>query len=294
MNVADTLRGLLRRWYIVVPGFLLAIAAAAGAYIVVSPGYERTATQLLMPGAGTVPPGATNPYLYLGGLTQAADIVVRVMQSDEVAGVVAAEHPGVQLEVERDPNVSGPAIQITVTASSDEAAARALSAMVGQTGEVLERLQVDQGVTADDQMTVSTLTEDQESTLQQRSRLVMSAGVGFAVVVLTVLVASLVDGLIRRVRRSGRKGTRLAAGQRRAEDAEEENENTEVGREVEDVPEPDVDLDSESASPPGDDLSAGDEGLPADGGESEVGRSVDPEHPALEEASSPGRKRKAR
>ena len=84
MNVVDTLRGLLRRWYVVVAGLILAILAGAGTYSVVEPGYERTSTQLLVPGEGLVPPGVTNPYLYLGGLTQAADLVVRVMKSSEV------------------------------------------------------------------------------------------------------------------------------------------------------------------------------------------------------------------
>ncbi|MBD3756701.1 MAG: hypothetical protein IE924_01145 [Microbacterium sp.] len=221
MNVADTLRGLLRRWYVTVPGLVLAFALAVATYVMVPPVYQRTATQLLMPGEGTVPPGATNPYLYLGGLTQAADIVVRVMQSNEVLGPVAEKHPDAELKVARDSQVSGPAIQITVTASSDAAAASALDALVDQTGVVLERLQTQQKVTPDDQMRVATLTEDTQSTLQQKNRLVLAAAVGFAAVLLTLVVASMVDGLIRRARRSGRGGVRKRATAIAAEDVDE-------------------------------------------------------------------------
>ncbi len=206
MNIADTLRGILRRWYIVVPGILLAVSGAVGAYTVIQPGYERTATQLLMPGEGTVPPGVTNPYLYLGGLTQASDIVVRVMQSEDVAGKVVADYPGTEVVVQRDPTVSGPVIQIIVTAQTDEAAAGALAVLVEQSGVVLERLQDDQSVTRDDRMSISTLTHDMSSTLQQKTRLIMSAGVGAGLVALTLVVASLVDGLSRRPHRAGRRG----------------------------------------------------------------------------------------
>lgn len=206
MNIADTLRGLLRRWYIVVPGILLAVAGAIGAYTLIQPGYERTATQLLLPGEGTVPPGVTNPYLYLGGLTQGSDIVVRVMQGEEVAGKVIADYPGTEVLVQRDPTVSGPVIQIIVVAKTDEAAAGALGALVAQSATVLEQLQDDQSVAADDRMSISTLTQDTVSTLQQKTRLIMSAGVALGLVVLTLIVASLVDGLSRRPHRAGRRG----------------------------------------------------------------------------------------
>jgi capsular polysaccharide biosynthesis protein len=211
MNTADTLRGLLRRWYIVVPGILLAVASAIGAFAVVHPGYQRTATQVLLPGAGTVPAGATNPFLFLGGLTQAADIVVQVMRSDQVLGEVTAEYPGTTVAVQRDPTTSGPVIQIVVTARSDAAAAGALSAAVDQSAAVLDRLQTEQHVDANDRMTVSTLTQDSTSTLQQKTRTLASAGAGLAVLILTLVVASLVDGLSRRRRRSGTPWARRKA-----------------------------------------------------------------------------------
>lgn len=238
MNLAETLRGLLRRWYVVVPGLVLAVAAAVGAYAAIPPGYQRTATQLLMPGIGTVPVGATNPYLYLGGLTQAADIVVRVVQSDEVSGPVAARFPGAEIAVERDPLVSGPSIKIAVTASSDDSAAGALNSMLEQTDDVLQRLQREQNVTPDDQMTVSTITHDQSSTLQQKNRLVASAGVGVGAVLLTLLLASLVDGWARRPRRSGRRrasGSRLAARAVAAERANDAVASDPEGEGVDDV-----------------------------------------------------------
>lgn len=210
MNVVDTLRGLLRRWYVVVAGLILAILAGAGTYSVVEPGYERTSTQLLVPGEGLVPPGVTNPYLYLGGLTQAADLVVRVMKSSEVLGPVVEDYPGTEVLVQRDPLSSGPVIQIVVTAKTEDAAAGVVSAMVAETDTVLERLQDQQNVSTEDRMSVELLTMDKTSALQQKSRLITTAGVVLGMVLVTLVIASLVDGLIRRPRRARRRGDKVA------------------------------------------------------------------------------------
>ncbi|WP_010205788.1 hypothetical protein [Salinibacterium sp. PAMC 21357] len=200
MNFADTLRGLARRWYITVPGFVLAIILAIFTFTTVEPGYERTATQLLLPGEGTIPTGATNPFLFLGGLTQSADVLVRSLNSEEVVGMVVEEYPGTEIAVSKDPSTSGPIILITVTATSDANAAAALTDILSRSSGVLSRLQTEQRVKTVDRIQISTLTHDQSSSLQQRNRLAATAGVGAGIVMLTVLAASLMEGLSRRGR----------------------------------------------------------------------------------------------
>lgn len=219
MTLADTLRGLVRRWYIVVPGLILAVAAAIGAYSQISPAYERSATRLLLPGLGTVPEGATNPYLFLGGLTQATDVLVRAVSGDTTIGELVASTEGLDVAVTRDPTSSGPVIQLTVTAATDSDAAMALAALIEQSTETLERLQVEQEVRPVDRITLTTLTASTESTPQQRTRLVISAGAGLVVGVLTLIVASLVDGVARRKRaHAGEDG---ADGERVTPEAED-------------------------------------------------------------------------
>lgn len=200
MTIADTFWGLVRRWYIVVPGLILSVAVAIGAFSLISPGYERSAARLLMPGLGTVPEGATNPFLFLGGLTQAADIVVRAVGADEAVGELVADHPGLEVAVIRDPTSSGPVILLTVTAESDAGAKMALDLLIEQSTATLKRLQTEQGVREADMITVTTLTVSTESTLQQRTRIVVSAGAGLGVALLSLIVASLVDGLARKKR----------------------------------------------------------------------------------------------
>lgn len=200
MNFTDTLRGLARRWYITIPGLILAVVLAVVTFTTVEPGYERTATQLLLPGEGTIPTGATNPFLFLGGLTQSADVLVRSLNSEEAVGKVVKEYPGTEIAVSKDPSTSGPIILITVTAKSDDNAAGALADILVRSAGVLNRLQAQQNVSTADRIQISTLTHDQSSTLQQRNRLTATVGVGAGIVMLTVLGASLVDGLSRRGR----------------------------------------------------------------------------------------------
>lgn len=211
MKFSDTLRRLWRRWYIVIPGFIVAAAVAMGAWYVIPLGYERSATQLLIPGAASMPDGA-NPYLFLGGLAPAADVLVRAVGSENVLNEVVAEHPGIKIEISRDTTTAGPVILIVVTAESDAAAAEVLGLLVDRTASVLEDLQRTEKIPANNRVTVLPLTVDTQSVPQQRSRILGAAGAGIVVVVLTLLIAGLVDGVNpkrkpRRASRSGRRAT---------------------------------------------------------------------------------------
>ena len=77
MKPADVLRLLWRRWYITIPGVLLAVAAVMGAWAVVGPQYQRAGTQMLLPGEANLPEGATNPFLFIGGLQLPADVQLK-------------------------------------------------------------------------------------------------------------------------------------------------------------------------------------------------------------------------
>lgn len=200
MNLADTLRGLLRRWYIVVPGIVVAIAVSIGAWQVIKPDYVRTGTQLLLPGATSIPE-AGNPYLYLGGLSQAADVLVTAMSSENVLNPILDGHPGAEIDVARDPATSGPMLLTTVTARSDAESEEILSAVVDQTESELDRLQDVDGITAGNRIGIKTITLDQQSTLQQKNRILGVAASALVVLLLTFVIASLVDGLSTRRRR---------------------------------------------------------------------------------------------
>ena len=80
MVLSDMLRSLLRRWYIVVLGVILTVAGVYGAYTVTPVTYSATSTVVLLPPEKSVKDG-DNPYLYLGGLGQALNVLVITMNS---------------------------------------------------------------------------------------------------------------------------------------------------------------------------------------------------------------------
>ena len=205
MKFSDTLRKLWRRWYIVFPGVMVAAALAVGVWYTIPPGYERSATQLLIPGAASMPDGA-NPYLFLGGLAPAADVLVRAVGSENVLNEMVAEHPDTKIAITRDTTTAGPVVLIVVTAPSDAAARRVLELLVTRTATVLEDLQRTEKIASNNRVTVLPITVDTKSVLQERTRMVGAAGAGIGGVVLTLLLAGLVDGFSskRRSRRRAR------------------------------------------------------------------------------------------
>jgi len=193
MSFSDTIRGLWRRWYIVLPGLFLAASLTVGTWSAILPGYERSSTLLLIPGAASIPDGA-NPYLFLGGLTPAADVIVRAAGAENVLNELVAEHPGVEIEVSRDTTTAGPVILIVVTAASDAAAKEVQGLLLQRTETVLQDLQDTEGIAVANRVSVLPITVDKESILQQRSRFIASGAAGLMGIALTMFVASLVDG----------------------------------------------------------------------------------------------------
>ena len=202
MNFADTLRGLVRRWYIVIPGILVTAAIALGAWLAIPTGYQRSATQLLLPGANSMPAGA-NPYLFLGGLSPAADVLVRAIGAKNVLNEVVKKYPGVQIEISRDTTTAGPIILITVTAGSDAAAGEVLGLLIDRTSTVLDEFQQAENIPAQNRVSVIPVTVDRTSTLQQRSRVLGASGAAIVGLVLTLLIAGLVDGASQQRKRRG-------------------------------------------------------------------------------------------
>lgn len=199
MNFVDTLRGLWRRWYIVLPGALIAASLAFGAWSVIPPGYERSSTQLLIPGAASMPEDA-NPYLFLGGLAPAADVLVRAVGAENVINEVTAGRSGVQVEITRDTATAGPVIVIVVTAPTDAAAEEILGLLVERTETVLADLQQTEKIAKRNRVTVLPITVDSQSILQQRNRFIISGAIGLAGIALTLVVAGLIDGYRQRNR----------------------------------------------------------------------------------------------
>lgn len=194
--IPDVLRSLWRKWYISLPGVLLAGVLAAGAWLAVPPSYERSASQFLVPPQVLLPgEEATNPYMYLGGLTYAADVLVRAVGSENVRAEIARSYDDVEVEVRRDPSTAGPVILIIVTAPTDEVAGDVLEILLERTRTELSDIQVEDVVSASQQITVQPISVDQHGKRQQRTRLMAAVGAAGFVSGVAVVLAVAVDGL---------------------------------------------------------------------------------------------------
>lgn len=200
MNLGVILKGLLRRWYILLAGLLLAIGASAGVWLTVPGQYELTSTQLLLPGRSSLPPDSENPLLYIGGLGLAADVVVRATGSQNMVKEIGEQHPGATFEVSRDPTTPGPVILITVRAPNDDEAGVVLDRLMEQTVAVLAELQEKENIPESYRITVITTTRTEQGVPRDRTRLILSGAVGVAMAGASVLLAALVEGIAVRQR----------------------------------------------------------------------------------------------
>jgi uncharacterized protein involved in exopolysaccharide biosynthesis len=213
MNLLDTLRTLARRWYITVPGIVLALGAAVFAYASTPPSYERSASLLLLPDDTSLPKNS-NPYLYISGLSLAADVLVRSVGSLNTMNDMQDEFPGVKVDVTRDVSTAGPILVLKVRDTSDEVAGRALDVMIENSTAALNDLQAQQNIPPKRRITLQKVTLDAEGVPQKKSQLVAAGGVAAAGLVLTLVVASVVEGLgIRSRRRVAPEVAAVPAGQ---------------------------------------------------------------------------------
>lgn len=225
MIASDILRGLLRRWYIICLGLLLAGILAGLTWSAIPPKYERSAVQLLVPGVGTLPEGSTNPFLYLGGLTDAAEVMARSVGSENTLNEVAAAHPGISVEVVRDTSTAGPFIHISVTSNDEVETAEALADLVRRTPLVLQALQEQEGVKPSEHITVIPVTVDQESNVTQRNRLLATVSVAVIGAIVTLLLTGFIDGVTRRRRTQREKVSQtFGSADLTMEDSRDQNE----------------------------------------------------------------------
>ncbi|QAY59976.1 hypothetical protein ET475_08190 [Microbacterium protaetiae] len=174
---------------------------------------------------GVLPKGATNQYLYMGGLAPVADVLTRAVDSDEM--VQTMRENGAEVAIARDGSATGPVILLTVTADSDDAAATMIDDIVAQTAVTLDQLQAAQNIPEDDRVTVSTISVDTKSTVHERSRMVRAGAAGVAIAMVALILASVIDGL-KTKRRRGKRTESTARADARMEDLDPLIDDSEI------------------------------------------------------------------
>lgn len=204
MVLYDFLANMRRRWYLILIGLLLTAMASVAVYVATPATYETKASLLLLPPKSSVGTRG-NPFLYLGGLDQALDVLSTRLNAEEVTKPIAQAYPQITLEIARDASTSGPILVIDATSSNAQDTLTVVNKVVSMVPSTLGTLQDGLQIPTGSRITLMNLNIDQEPTVDLKNKLravVAIAALGLAG---TVLFAGLIDSLLagRRRRRLG-------------------------------------------------------------------------------------------
>ncbi|GAB2596891.1 hypothetical protein GCM10009593_42820 [Microlunatus antarcticus] len=202
---------------------VLAVAGTLLTVSLVGPTYEAQGAVLLIPPGTTLDqrPGAAaasgNPYLELGSLSQARDIVIRAVSAkstyleicqsvgdaryESMRRDLCRPHPSISFEVTEDFESTAPVILVTAEAGSAENAVTTLTTVMGRVPTSLSELQGGLNLRARAAITSTPIVTDTLPDVQHKDQIRAGVLVGGGVLALGALVIGLVDGLFPRRRR---------------------------------------------------------------------------------------------
>jgi len=214
MQLKDLSATLLRRWYLTLTGLLAVGAICVAVFEFVPASYETEANIVLLPPESSVGEGG-NPYLYLGGLEQATDVLTRALTSDASRTQVLDSLGHADYDVLPDWATSGPILIITGRGATGEQAVEVRDAVMASVPSTLVVLQRALNVPNGSQITSMVLTSDDKPTVVMKSRLRAVAAAGLVSLVGVIMLIGLMDGLLttRTTRRARRRLEAAAAAQ---------------------------------------------------------------------------------
>jgi hypothetical protein len=129
MEFSEILAQLRRRWWLVLLGLLATGAMAYGTTLAVAVQYTAQSSLVLIPPQTTTDAPA-NPFLGIGGLNPAADVLVRALNSGTFHDQHAPAGGSSKYTVARDTDASGPLLVVDASAATPQATMDLLDAVV--------------------------------------------------------------------------------------------------------------------------------------------------------------------
>ncbi|SDB82501.1 hypothetical protein GA0111570_1046 [Raineyella antarctica] len=208
MNFEDSMRVLLRRWYIVLIGLLVTMTGTYLTYQAIPPRFTSEARVLLMPPSESVGKNG-NPFLYLGGMGQALDVLTQLSSAADVVDPITHRHPGSEYSVEPDRTTSAPVVHIVVTGGDPHEVSSMQSEALTSVETTLAAMQNKVGLSDGLKIRTMLLVADPEPSMDTKARLRMALVVAGAGGVGTLIMTSMLDGVIlrRRPRRAALPGS---------------------------------------------------------------------------------------
>jgi len=191
---------MLQRWYFTLVGLLITAALCVLAALAVPIKYQAKAQILVLPPHTSVGTGG-NPYLALGGLQAASDVLARAMSDGKTFQLLRSEGITGTYTVARDLTTSGPILLVDAEDSTPEGALSTLNGILSQAAPRLTALQDDLNVPSNTRLTSNVFTQDSVASTLRKSQ-IRAVLVGFAAgVFVTIMLVSAADSALTRRRR---------------------------------------------------------------------------------------------
>jgi hypothetical protein len=199
-SFSDLPRIMRQRWYFTLVGLLVTLLLCGLAAIAVPVKYQAKAQILVLPPHTSVGTGG-NPYLALGGLQAASDVLARAMSDGKTYQLLRSQGVTGTYTVARDLTTSGPILLVVAEDSTAAGALNTLSGILSQAAPRLTQLQDDLSVPENTRLTSNVFTQDSVAGVQRKSQLraILEAFAGGVFV--TIMVVWAADWVLTRRRR---------------------------------------------------------------------------------------------
>jgi hypothetical protein len=198
---------LLRRWYVVLLGLALTAGLAVATHRLVPTPYEAGGSILLMPAETVVDDDVGNPYLYLGGMADALDVLVVRARADESRGPLLEGVDGADLSVEKDPTTPTPIVNVRAESSSPGTTLALRDAAMAEVVAILDQMQDELDIADQARIRPVDLTVDESATAVTGTATKLAVAALGAGALATLVLTGVLDGwLARRAARREREG----------------------------------------------------------------------------------------
>ncbi|MEU6372626.1 chain length determinant protein [Streptomyces sp. NPDC046909] len=208
MDLAEIFRVMRRRWYVLLPGLLLAVGLTVAVAVVVPVTYQSQSTVVLLNSQKATVAYDGNPFLSTQtSLTGMADSLARNLNSDVSVRELKSRGAKGTFEAKLADNAQGPLMWLTVTGTDKAAVLASDKILTKYAEERLEEFQQQQSVDDKAMIRMTTIVSPQNPIAQTKTRLqymVMAGALG--------LVLSLVAVFYVEARRRPRASAEPAAG----------------------------------------------------------------------------------
>lgn len=211
MDLAEVIRVIRTRWYVMVPLLLLTVALTIGVDRSIPASYQANselsllASQSATTGTGALP-GTGNPFLNYGSsLNDTADFLVRRLGSNDAANDLKNLGVTESYAVALAAAAQGPFITLTVTGPDPEHVLTSMNTLTDYTVQQLEKVQEQAGVKPVDMIRSMVIVPPGPPTPQTKTKTQDVLGVGIGGLVITFLATFVVESVAASRRRRRRR-----------------------------------------------------------------------------------------